>query len=248
MLYTSCHYDLHHHCVTVIIKTFTYLCVCPGPPRCFTQFKDLPPMANLNVWADQLAKQELHQLATLPSYPTPTDTIMGEVWAASITGTKIASDHKVPTLDSLGMQTGLPILGAQRATSPETLPLVTWNHLDTAICSYPSTFQMLLSKFASGHSAIGTTISNEKMGLCDLPSMPIAGWNYSAHPSLSILTTCIYASKTRKWTTSNNGWNNPTWPHLSNNVSSIHSDSIELTASPCTPTLSAYMLPETRTT
>jgi len=39
---------------------------------------------------------------------------------------------------------------------------VQWDTLHAAISTYPPTFQMWLSKFASGHSAVGVTMSRWK--------------------------------------------------------------------------------------
>jgi len=75
--------------------TFMYI---PSHQDAFNQFNDLPPLACLNVWAEHLAKQEPHWLAQLPSHPTPSDILMGEIWMASITGTKIMSDPWTPIL------------------------------------------------------------------------------------------------------------------------------------------------------
>jgi len=134
---------------------FVYI---PGHQDTFTQIKDLPSLAHLNIWADSLAKQELHCLVNLPTHPTPSDKLTGETWTASIMGTEIISDLCTPILDYLGGIEACQYWMHKGQLSPETFHLVSWNSLEKATCTYPLMFQMWLSEFTFGHSMVGTTM------------------------------------------------------------------------------------------
>jgi len=71
---------------------------------CLEQFNNLSPLAHLNVWADHLAKQELHHIALLPSHPVLPNLLLGETWVAYLLSGKITSDLQIPICDHLGWQ------------------------------------------------------------------------------------------------------------------------------------------------
>jgi len=130
----------------------------PGHQDAFSQFEDLSPLARLNVWADRLAKQELYRVASLPDPPCPPNSLTGETWSAFIADTKIVADPCPPILDALGRKQALQYWETKGHLNNESFQLVQWDHLEKAIKSFLHTFQMWLSKFISGHSAVGVTM------------------------------------------------------------------------------------------
>jgi len=138
-----------------------------GHQDVFTWFDDLPPHQCLNVWADSLAKWELHRLASLLTLPSFPPFLQGEHWSAYLHDQKLILDPRVLVIDSLGAsQQALHYWVHKGQLSLQSL--VQWDTLHAAISSYPPTFQMWLSKFASGHSAVGVTMFCYGIHLCVL--------------------------------------------------------------------------------
>jgi len=123
-----------------------------------TRFEDLPPHQRLNVWADFLAKRELHQIASLPIPIQFPPSLHGENWSAYLHDQKLVSDLHILVIDSLGEAQALRYWEQKGHLSPQSFLLVQWDILHAAISAYPPTFQMWLSKFASGHSTVGVTM------------------------------------------------------------------------------------------
>ena len=138
-----------------ISLTFRYV---PGHQDLFQRFEDLPPLQRLNVWADSLARQELHRMASLPSLPIRCHSLLGEKWSAYLETEKIVSDPRIPVLDSLGFTQAQIYWVHHGQLTDQSFSLVHWSVLDRAVHAFPHTFQMWLSKFASGHSAVGITM------------------------------------------------------------------------------------------
>jgi len=134
----------------------------PGHQDVFHRLEDLPPLQWLNVWADSLAWQELHCIGTLPIPPHWQSLLLEENWSAFIAENKITSDPHMPILDFLGACSAQKYWIHKNQLTPASFSLVQWDVLDRAICSFPHTFQMWLSKFASGHSAVGITMFHWK--------------------------------------------------------------------------------------
>jgi len=55
--------------------SFVYV---PGHQDTLSWLEDLPLLAQMNVWADSLAKKELHQIATLLGHHPVSDKLQGE--------------------------------------------------------------------------------------------------------------------------------------------------------------------------
>jgi len=165
------HFQEHVPCATAhadIIRAITSLRMrsrihlsfvyVPGHQDALSRLEDLPPMAQMNVWADSLAKKELHRIATLPQRPTTTDSLQGERWYAMIPSGKITADPHTAVIDLLGQREALRYWSHKQQLDAQSFDLVHWATLDRTIRSFPPTFQMWLSKFASGHSAVATTM------------------------------------------------------------------------------------------
>ncbi len=135
--------------------SFVYV---PGHQDALAQLEDLPPLAQMNVWADSLAKKELHRIATLPQRPHTEDSLQGERWYAKVPIGKITADPHPPVIDLLGQREALRYWSHKQQLDAQSFDLVHWETLDRTIRSFPPTFQMWLSKFASGHSAVATTM------------------------------------------------------------------------------------------
>jgi len=125
-----------------------------GHQDAFTCIEDLPPLAQLNVQADHMAKQALHvlgnnnTLALLSALP-------GVTWHLSIQDHLILSEPSPDILNHLGAQTAIPYWISKGQLTDHSTTLVNWSLLEWALTSCPPTYQMWLSKFASGHSAVG---------------------------------------------------------------------------------------------
>ncbi len=98
------HADLIHAIMAIrlrmhILLTFIYV---PGHQDALSRVEDLTPLAHLNVWADTMAKQELHRLASLPQRPSIPSSLLGEQWHALAPTGKITSDPSPTVMDLLG--------------------------------------------------------------------------------------------------------------------------------------------------
>jgi len=116
------------------------------------------------VWADSLAKHELHRIASLTSPPLRCHMLLGERWSAFIASEKIVSDPRIPVLEAIGTNLAKTYWIQRGQLTDHSFSLVSWDVLGRAVRSYPHTFQMWLSKFASGHSAVGVTMLRWKNG------------------------------------------------------------------------------------
>jgi len=134
----------------------------PGHQDALVWFEDLLPHQHLNIWADSLAKRELHRLATLPSPPPFPSFLHGETWSAYLHHQKLIVDPRLPVLDYLGATQASQYWVHKGQLSLHSFSLVQWETLNTAVCAYPHTFQMWLSKFVSSHSAVGVTMFHWK--------------------------------------------------------------------------------------
>jgi len=135
--------------------TFVYV---PSHQDALECFEQLSPLACLNVWADHLAKQELHHVTSMPFPPTFPDILMGEQWAAHLPSGKFTTNPHTPISKYLGRQVAKRYWAHKQQLDDHLFSLVHWDMLETAVLDFPPTFQMWLSKFASGHSAVATTM------------------------------------------------------------------------------------------
>jgi len=166
----------------------------PGHQDALIRFEDLPPHQRLNVWADFLAKRELHRIASLPVPILFPPSLHGEKWSAYLHHQKLVSDPRLPVLDSLGAAQAMIYWEQKGQLSLQSFPLVQWETLHTAISAYPPTFQMWLSKFASGHSAVGVTMFRWKKW--DSPVCPVC---MQHDETISHVLTCPHPSRRVVW-------------------------------------------------
>jgi len=129
-------------------------CYVAGHQDDFTRFDDLPLLAQLNVQANTLAKQALqvlgHQATPLLILPPP-----GLQWELLIQSLPISSYPHAAILDHLSSKSAISHWISKGQLLPQAAALVDWTLLEFALKPCPPTFKMWLSKFASGHSAVG---------------------------------------------------------------------------------------------
>jgi len=146
------------------------------------------------VWADSLAKHELHRIASLTSPPLRCHMLLGERWSAFIASEKIVSDPRIPVLEAIGTNLAKTYWIQRGQLTDHSFSLVSWDVLDRAVRSYPHTFQMWLSKFASGHSAVGVTMLRWKKW--DSARCPVC----STHDeSVLHVLCCSHPSRLQAW-------------------------------------------------
>jgi len=181
----------HLHQQSCINLSFVYV---PGHQDALARLEDLPPLAQMNVWADSLAKKELYQIATLPQCPHTTDLLQGKCWHAKVLTGKITTDPHPPVIDLLGQREALRYWSHKQQLDAQSFDLVHWETLDRTIWSFPPTFQMWLSKFASGHSAVATTMFRWKRwtsAICPLCQ--------SSEETMAHVLLCPHASCRDTW-------------------------------------------------
>jgi len=125
----------------------------------FSRPEELPPLARLNITADSLARQELHRLGQSQAPPMPFFTIVGEAWYLALAQGRISSNPSGPLLEHLSARQALPYWQHKHNLSNETLSDISWDILGQALADKPPTYRMWVSKFSSGHSAIGKSMA-----------------------------------------------------------------------------------------
>jgi len=143
-----------------ITLTFVYV---PSHQDALTQVEHLIPLAQLNVWADAMAKKELHHIATCPQCPSlPALLLLGEQWYAQVLSGKITSDPHSMVVNLLGQREALRYWSHKQQLDVHSFDMVHWELIDKATQSFPPMLTMWLSKFASGHSAVVVTMLHWK--------------------------------------------------------------------------------------
>jgi len=170
--------------------TFQYVA---GHQDDFCHFEDLPTLAQLNVQADHMAKQALHVLGEQSS-PALLDPLPGLSWWLAAHQQPISSEPRVTILNHLSAQTAIPYWIARGHLTGESATLVDWPLLAKALSSRPPTYRMWLSKFASGHSAVGITMHRWKQW--DSPLCPIC---HLADEDINHVILCSNAERTAHW-------------------------------------------------
>jgi len=174
-----------------ISLTFVYV---PGHQDALSRVEDLSPLARLNVWADTMAKQELHRLAALPQRPSIPSSLLGEQWHAVAPTGKITSDPAPMVTDLLGRREALRYWSHKRQLNALSFELVNWAALETTADSFPPTLQMWLSKFASGHSAVAVTMHRWKRW-----STPLCPLCQSSEETTAHVLYCPHNSSRETW-------------------------------------------------
>jgi len=83
---------------------------------------------------------------------------LGEQWAAYLPSGEITSDPQTKICKHLGQQAAKRYWAHKQQLDDLSFSLVHWDTFEMAVMGFPPTFQMWLSKFASGHSAAATTM------------------------------------------------------------------------------------------
>jgi len=161
--------------------SFVYI---PGHQDALSWLEDLPPLARMNVWADSLAKKELHWIATLPGHDPMPDKLQGEQWYAKVPSGKITSDPHLVVLEHLGQREALQYWSHKQQLNALLFNMVHWDTWKKTMKSFSTTFQMWLSKFASGHSAIASAMHHWKCWETATCPVSIYERNYGACPPL----------------------------------------------------------------
>ncbi len=174
-----------------ISLTFVYV---PGHQDALSRVEDLTPLARLNVWADTMAKQELHRLASLPQRPSVPSSLLGERWHALAPTGKITSDPSPMVTDLLGHREALRYWSHKQQLDAQSFELVNWEALERATDSFPPTLQMWLSKFASGHSAVAVTMHRWKRW-----STPLCPLCQSCEETTEHVLYCLNDSSRESW-------------------------------------------------
>jgi len=112
-----------------ITLTFVYV---PGHQDALTHVEELSPLAHLNVWADAMAKKELHRIAALPHCTAVPDSLLGERWYALSPSGKITSDPHLVVVELLGRWEALRYWSHKQQLDATSFDLVHWESLDMA--------------------------------------------------------------------------------------------------------------------
>ena len=135
-----------------------------------TLIEDLPLLAQLNVQVDLMAKQALHIFGEQGS-PPMLSPLPGVLWALSICNLPVSTNPWDEILSHLSAQMAIPYWISKGQLTPPSAKLVDWPILVHALSLWPPTYQMWLSKLASGHSVVGTMMHCWKKW--DSPRCPI---------------------------------------------------------------------------
>jgi len=119
-------------------------------------FEALDCLAQLNSMADDLAKQHL-LLAIFQSIPSlPVGPLAGESWWCSLpNGTKLTTDLHGPVIFTLNSPLIQEYLSRHNLLSVLAFPLVNWAAIGYTSAASPPLYCLWISKFVSGHSAVG---------------------------------------------------------------------------------------------
>jgi len=119
-------------------------------------FAALDCIAQLNSMANELAKKHLH-LAISQGIPSlPVGPLFGESWSCSLSsGAKLTSNPHGLVLLSLSSPLVQEYLSHCHLLPMAAFPLVNWPAIGCASSASPLLYHLWISKFASGHSAVG---------------------------------------------------------------------------------------------
>ncbi len=178
------------------------ICHCPiqlsfqyvaGHQDDLTHYADLPPLAQLNVQADSMAKQALHILGHQQAPPLLAP-LPGVAWTLVIAGLPVPLDPHPVIIDHLSHQCALDYWIHKGSFSVASSQLVDWPLLGSALRLRPHTFCMWVSKFASGHTAVGHNMAHWK--LWPSPGCPLC--QFTDETTLHVCQ-CPHPSRTSHW-------------------------------------------------
>ncbi len=114
----------------------------------------LPHLAQLNILADQLAKQSL--LCLLQHHQCQVGMLAGDAWSLQVNNQIVTLDPHPQILWHLGYCTAYSYMVEKKQyISPQAFPLINFWALSTALKATSPLYWLWFSKFVSGHSATG---------------------------------------------------------------------------------------------
>jgi len=119
-----------------------------------TSISSLPHLAQLNFLADQLAQQSLLRL--LQHCQCRVGMLVGDAWSLQVSNQTITLDPHPKILWHLGYCAAYNyMVGKKQYIPPAVFPLINFPSLSIALKATSPLYQLLFSKFISGHSATG---------------------------------------------------------------------------------------------
>jgi len=171
-------------CIRSKITTFD-IPICPRTPGCPLPIGK-PASTCMTQCMDWLFGQTWTPWGSFP--PTLTSFVQlftRRRWYAWTQLGKITSDPHSIMITVLGQQLAQHYWVYKQQLNDHSFHLVHWESLGRAINSFPYTFQMWLSKFASSHSAVATTMFWWKWWDSELcPLCWHGNWDHQSHTSL----------------------------------------------------------------
>jgi len=151
--------------------------------------------SRVSIQSNSLAKQTLHVLGS-QSAPPLLLPLPGLAWTLAIADVPTSSNLRLSLLDHLSYQTAIAHWTQKQHFPPTMATHIDWSLLAHALRACPPTYSMWLSKFASGHSAVGSTMARWKKW--DSPCCPLC--NVSDETTCHVLQ-CSNIVRTTKWMT-----------------------------------------------
>jgi len=121
--------------------------------------------SKLTIW-----QNKLHVLGN-NNNPALLSALPGLTWHLSIQDHPILLEPRQTILNHLSAQSTIPYWISKGQLTKHSAMLVDWSLLERALTSRPPTYRMWLSKYASGHSAVGRTMHRWKHW--DSPVCPV---------------------------------------------------------------------------
>ncbi len=136
----------------------------------------------------------MHRLGHHHATPLPFFTIHGESWYLALPNGRVSSDPSQPLLHYLSAQQAFPYWKQKHNLSDAALQDILWETLGQALSDKPPTYRMWLSKFSSGHSAVGKTMA--RWGQWDSDICPAC---QSTTKTTEHVLFCTHSSRTTCW-------------------------------------------------
>jgi len=158
-IYCSCkHTNLLQACQAILLHLpiqvdFVHVC---SHQDSNLPFESLDLLAQLNSMAADLAKQHLCLAISKNISSLPIGSLAGKFRSCSLcNGSKLTSDPHAPVLFSLSLPLVQEHLSCCLFLPSTAFPLVNWPTIGFAFLASPPLYCLWISKFVSGHSAIG---------------------------------------------------------------------------------------------
>jgi len=155
-----------------------------GPTQCPTQHPGQP-----------YGKASLYVHIT-PALLSP---LPGITWSLTIQDNLVLLDPRSEILNHLSAQMAIPYWISRGHLTASSVQLVNWSTLEFTLSACPATYWMWLSKFASGHSAVGCNMHRWKHW--DSPVCPIC---HLMEEDTDHVLVCLNTEHTAQWHTLTN--------------------------------------------